>query len=203
MSLAEQQLVAVDGLAVHVPVSSSSAAASLTFRVATESEYLKVLYDAGFSALVAMDYPTFCKTLDKDLPVRTSTRFSCPDVLFCLWCLFVLQSIGLNCMTMIVNHLSLRRLKNLRVRGASNRDLWFNDENMDGAHASIIMKIPAPRNTKRGIKSCADVEVPWRRMVAIYCGYTRAIVIGLEDSQYRRCVRRPAGNALVVQSVCM
>ena len=75
---------------------------------------------------------------------------------------------------------------------------------MDGAHASIIMEIPAPRHSKRRIKSPADdVEVPWRRMVAIYCGYTRAIVLGLEDSQYRRCVRRLAGNALVVLSVCM
>ena len=108
-------------------------------------------------------------------------------------------------MTLVVTALSLRRLKNLRGHGLSASTIWFNDENMDGAHASIIMKIPAPRNTKRGIKSCADVEVPWRRMVAIYCGYTRAIVLGLEDSQYRRCVRRPrpAGNALVVQSVCM
>ena len=104
-------------------------------------------------------------------------------------------------MTLVVTALSLRRLKLSRAIGASTSALWFNDENMDGAHASIIMEIPAPRNSKRRIKSPADV--PWRRMVAIYCGYTRAIVLGLEDSQYRRCVRRLAGNALVVLSVCM
>ena len=86
-------------------------------------------------------------------------------------------------MTLVVTALSLRRLKAMRVHGGSNTALWFNDENMDGAHASIIMEIPAPRNSKRRINSTADVEVPWRRMVAIYCGYTRAIVLGLDDSQ--------------------
>jgi hypothetical protein len=102
--------------------------------------------------------------------------------------LFCFQYIDITCITLVVTALSLRRLKMLRAIGASTKALWFNDENMDGAHASIIMEIPAPRNSKRRINSSADVEVPWRRMVAIYCGYTRAIVLGLEASQYRRCV---------------
>ena len=106
-------------------------------------------------------------------------------------------------MTLVVTALSLRRLKTMRAPGGLNNALWFNDENMDGAHASIIMEIPAPRNSKRRINSPADVEVPWRRMVSIYCGYTRAIVLGLEDVQYRRCVRRPADNALVGCPVCL
>ncbi len=89
-----------------------------------------------------MDYATFCKTVDKDLPVRTSA-FRAPDV-FCLWFLCFFQSVDITCMTLIVNPLSLRRLKNCRVYGARNRVLWFNDENIDGAHASILMELPAP-----------------------------------------------------------
>jgi hypothetical protein len=99
-------------------------------------------------------------------------------------------------MTLIFNPLSLRRLKNFRVAGSSNRDLWFNDENMDGAHASIIMEFPAPLSSKRRIKTPAGA--PWRRMVAIYCGYTRPIVLGLEELNYRRYVFSSAGNALVI-----
>ena len=186
--------MAVNGFAVPLATAPSTAASS-TLRVVTESEYRKVLDDAGFSTLVAMDYATFCKTPDKDLPVRTPT-FHAPDV-FCLcffFCFF--QSVDITCMTLIFNPLSLRRLKNFRVHGARNKDLWFNDENVDGAHASIIMEFPAPQSSKRRIKSPG--VLPWRRMVAVYCGYTRPIVLRLEESNYQRYVFPSAGNAPII-----
>ena len=71
--LAEQQLVALSGFAVPEP---SSPAASITYRVATEPEYRKVLHEGLFLTLVAMSYAQFCETLDKDMPVRTSSSTS-------------------------------------------------------------------------------------------------------------------------------
>ncbi len=109
---------------------------------------------------------------------------------------FFFQSVDITCNTLIFNPLSLRRLKNFRVAGSSYRDLWFNDENVDGAHAKIIMELPAPQSSKRRIKSPG--ALPWRRMVAVYCGYTRPIVLGLEEFNYRRYVFTSAGNAPII-----
>jgi hypothetical protein len=96
------------------------------------------------------------------------------------------QAIDLKCVNVLVTPPSFRRLKNERQSGGKNMDMWYNDENVDGVHCRIMMDIAAPHTTKRHKSS--SVDGPWRRMVAIYCGYTRAIVLDLDESLYRRYV---------------